>query len=121
MEKRDDVNKNDLISVEWSYLRLLEKFKKGEVFQLEIILSEAPLFFCEILRMVYRPKGDSLVDVEPSEESRKLAINAFHMLKMWSKPPGLNDNGEYVHDIFIEWYNKVIEECQETGHVTAAY
>lgn len=118
---QDDPNTEPdaLFMVEWAYLPLLDKHGDAEPKLLEKKLANQPDFFCEVIRLIYRPKG-----AEPAEEideaKQRIASNAWRLLHDWKRPPGLRDDGSFSAGEFREWLARVKEQCSESGHFEVA-
>lgn len=50
-------SENDLFNVEWAYLPLLDGHHGGRPKHLNARLAKDPAFFCELIRLVFRPRG----------------------------------------------------------------
>ena len=48
------------------------------------------------------------------------AHNAFRLLHQWNVVPGLNPDGNFEYSIFQKWYKKVLELCEQSGHLKVA-
>lgn len=118
MQDNPATNQDDLFHVEWAYLKLLDRrFHDASPKLLEQRLADDPEFFCEVLRLVFRSKNDKDSAVEPDEQKKNIATNAYHLLSEWRTPPGsIKDNG-YDGVFFKDWLTKVIAICEETGHL----
>lgn len=108
----------DLMKIEWAYLRLLDGHSGGRPKTLYHKLSSDPLFFCEILRMVYKSDDESENKNSETDESTKIiAKNAWHLLYGWNRAPGVDDDGNLDVEVFQGWISRVIETCRSTGHL----
>jgi len=113
-------NPDDLFHVEWAYLSLLDRNNGASPKFLERKLSEEPLFFCEVIRVVFRSNQEESVVEEPTEEKEKIATNAYRLLSEWKIPPGLRTDGLFDGDSFASWIDNVKRKCSETGHLQIA-
>ena len=57
---------------------------------------------------------------ESTEESKAIATNAWRLLHEWETPPGMDENGTFSEELFIEWLKKVKSICTESGHLEVA-
>ena len=116
---QDDQNtpKEDLVKIEWAYLRLLDPHSGGEPKTLFRKLSSEPHFFCEILRLGY--KSDRAIETtsEPDESTKMIAQNAWHLLHNWNRAPGVDESGNLESQTFNNWVTQAIDEFSSTGHL----
>ena len=116
---QDDQNtpEEDLVRIEWAYLRLLDPHSGGEPKTLFRKLSSEPQFFCEILRLVY--KSDRAIETtsEPDESTKMIAQNAWHLLHNWNRAPGVDESSNLESQTFNNWVTQAINECSRTGHL----
>lgn len=110
----------DLFYVEWAYLPLLDEVYDASPKLLSRRLADDPKFFCEVIRLVFRSKKDEHPLEEATEERKKIAANAYHLLNGWRIPPGLREDGSYDGEALKAWLNAVKGECAETGHLEIA-
>ena len=48
------------------------------------------------------------------------AKNAFRLLHQWNVIPGLNSDGNFEYSVFLKWYKKVLELCEQSGYLEIA-
>jgi len=114
-------NPNDLFSVEWAYLPLLDHpGSRVSAKSLDSKLANDPKFFCEIIRTAFRSKKDKGKPVELTEKEKNIAMNAYRLLGEWKIPPGTKSDGSYDGNRVTKWYNAVKKECMKTGHLEIA-
>lgn len=118
---QDDGNTNSegLFKVEWAYVSLLDGHQNARPKLLEQRLADDPEFFCEAIRLIYRPQGIDLPD-DVDETSRAIATNAWRLLHEWNRPPGMDDDGSFSRKRFLEWLEAVKRRCTESGHLDVA-
>lgn len=114
------VSQDDLFRVEWAYLPLLDTNQEASPKLLENRLASDPEFFCEVIRLMYRSKNEDADDLEPTEEKKAIATNAWRLLDRWRTPPGIQVNGSFDSSIFSDWLRRVKESCAESGHLEVA-
>ena len=114
------INPDDLFSVEWAYLRLLDRHHDASPKLLERRLANEPGFFCEVIRLVFRSKNEERSPEEPTEERKGIATNAYRLLSEWRTPPGLREDGTYDGNALAAWLDAVKKECRKTGHLEIA-
>jgi hypothetical protein len=112
-------NPDDLFRVEWAYLPLLEEHRHASPKFLGSRLASDPAFFCELIRLVFRPKGSEAVD-EVTEEAKVIARNAYRLLSEWRVPPGLCSDGTYDGAALTSWMDAMKEEAAASGHLEVA-
>lgn len=122
LQCRSDVSLNEIVNVEWAYLPLLDKHGDGSPVFLWRKLAHEPGFFCEVIRLVFKPKHDSETeDATPLDEGQqRVATNAYRLLSNWQHLPGLAINGEFDGDFFKSWISSVKEMCTTSGHLEVA-
>ena len=119
LQKSGGLNARELFDIEWAYLSLLERDEDASAEYLEGLLSEDPSFFCEVIQLIYRSKNVPKVDHEPDKDKKKIATNAWRLLRQWRKPPGFSEDGFSTHN-FNSWYSEVKGKCIESGHLEVA-
>jgi len=119
---QDDPNTNpdDLFRVEWAYLQLLERDRGVSPKLLENRLATDPSFFCEVIRLVYRSKKEPKSEKEHTEQQKAFAINAYHLLREWQTPPGIQPDGGFSKEHLRLWLESTKAACTESGHIEVA-
>ena len=115
-----DTNPDDLLGVEWVYLPLLDGHHGASPKLLENRLATDPSFFCEVIRLVYRPKKKPKPEKTPTEKERDIATSAYRLLREWHTPPGMQADGGFSEENFIQWLESVKATCAESGHIEVA-
>jgi hypothetical protein len=111
--------RDDLRKIEWKYLELLDPVLGRSPVTLENDLARDPKFFCEVLRLIYHPKG-SETTAPPDERTRLVALNGYRLLSKWRTPPGHKRDSPFDGQALIEWLRAVRQECAATGHLEVA-
>ncbi len=120
LQVASSVNEDDLLKVEWAYLRLLDRHRGAAPQLLENRLANVPEFFCEVIRLLYRSKKEEQSPREPTEDSKALATNAWWLLHEWKTPPGTQKDGTFNEEYFTKWLQDVKASCTESGHLEVA-
>jgi hypothetical protein len=74
-------DQDKLFQIEWAYLPLLDWHSDGDgsPVTLENRLASDPNFFCELIQLTYRAKGEESKE-NPSPKQRNIATNAYRLL-----------------------------------------
>ena len=111
---------DELCQIEWKYLPFSGKYNNAEPKFLHKKLSSDPEYFCEIIRMIYRSENDSIEQVEQDEVEKAADTNAWNLLYDWQRIPGLQDDGTFLADRFVQWFDSVSKSCEKSGHLDIA-
>lgn len=120
LQNRDDVDRNELSSVEWAYVPILTRHDQAEPKTLGRRLSTEPAFFCELIRLIFKSKNDDTPPEDVTEERQRVATNAYRLLIEWRTPPGQLDGGEYDAEALQQWLVAVRKSTVESGHLEVA-
>ena len=120
LQSEPSVDQEDLFKVEWAYLPLLDRHSAAAPKLLENKLASDPVFFCEVIRLIYRSKKEDQPSKEPTEESKAIATNAWRLLHEWKTPPGRQEDQTFSVEHFNEWLQGVKSLCTESGHLEVA-
>ena len=108
---RDGVGPDAVARLEWAYLPALGF--EPHTPALHAALAEDPNFFVEIMKVIYRAKGEEPAD-EPDERREALATNGYRLLRSWREVPGLND-GVVGDQELQNWVTAVLDSLKESG------
>lgn len=120
LQKDPNTDANELLILEWAYLPLLENDEKSSPMALEKKLCADPEFFCEMVRLSFKPRKTDCIRNEPSEQEEKVAANAYRLLDIWTTVPGQKDDGTFNGVHLTTWLDSVKKRCDETGHLSSA-
>ncbi|WP_027410456.1 hypothetical protein [Anoxybacteroides tepidamans] len=121
LQNDPETNKDDLCKVEWVYLPILDSRDEVPPRTLEEKLSLNPQFFCEIIALIYRSKKETNRNhIEPTEQQKSMALNAYRLLDMWRTPPGVKSDGSFSKEDFAWWLEHTKAACTESGHFEVA-
>jgi transcriptional regulator with XRE-family HTH domain len=117
LDERDDVDRNALVGLEWSYLQVLEYSRRPAKVLLRA-LSEQPSLFIEMLRAIFKPSEESgVVDPEPEdqERARNVATQAYRLLELWNQIPGTRENGTIDCEVLEAWIKEARALAKAVG------
>jgi len=111
LDKRTDIDKSTLIHLEWLYLPILDSYgTKRKPWNLEEELANNPDFFIEVLKWVYIPKDETLLEKEregiSDETIQNRAKRAYHLLQSWKKIPGMKEDNSIDETELKNWVTK---------------
>jgi transcriptional regulator with XRE-family HTH domain len=105
LDERNDVDRDALIALEWTYLQVLEHSRRPAKVLLRA-LSEQPSLFILMLSAVYKASDESgVVDHEPEdpERARRMGTQAYRLLSLWNRLPGTRDDGTIDGEELEAW------------------
>ncbi|MHA7230716.1 hypothetical protein ACVT98_17825 [Vibrio campbellii] len=120
LQQNSNTDEDKLFQVEWAYVSLLDQHSEGSPVTLERRLASTPSFFCELIQLIYRAKGVEADAVEPTEQSRNVATNAYRLLSAWRTVPGTKPNGEFNPEAFTVWLATMEGIVKASGHYDVA-
>ena len=122
LDKAKDVATDDIASLEWTYLPLLEHSHRPPM-NLHRMMSQVPEFFVEVISALYRSdKDDESMPMEGTEEwkvARARAHHAYTLLQGWRTAPGEID-GKIDAQTLISWIQKARQLSKEAGRLEPA-
>jgi hypothetical protein len=113
-----DVVSERMARLEWGWLRVLEHTKRG-VKALQRQVTSSPELFVELLTVLFRAEGEQK-DKDVSDDQRRIAEQAFHLLQDIHRIPGCHtcDAGEVVDaGALRQWVLKARELAQNVGRL----
>lgn len=117
LDERDDVDKDTLVSLEWTYLPILEHSRRPAKVLLRA-LSEQPALFLQMLRAVFKASKESGVNDEESddpENARAVANQALRLLELWDYLPGTRDDGTIDGKVLEDWIKEARSLAKAAG------
>jgi len=121
LQSEPSVNQDELLKVEFAYVRLLDHHSGASPLCLERKLASSPEFFCEVIQLIYQSNKKNQPPKQITEESRAIAQNARQLLYEWRTAPGLQADGKFCGDNFANWLSNVKAICTESGHLPVAF
>src|SRR5690606_38889230 len=114
VDKRNDVDLNTLIQIEWLYLPVLASYGSNQKpKRLHDELSRNPVFFIDVLKCIYKP-GDETNNEEQNKgltdkQILSRARQAYELLDSWKTIPGVDQTGNIDYDLLKSWVDEVRE------------
>jgi len=99
---------DELCRIEWAFLPALGKHNEVRPRCLEYRLASDPSFYCELIRLTFRPrsaKDAPAPDVDGIEKQR--VERAYSLLNDWRVPPGSKGKGEFDGHAFKDWVRQM--------------
>lgn len=115
LQDTPDIDEDRLMKVEFSFLPILDDAHQAEPKILNNWLSTKAEFFCETIQILYKSKNE-----EGKSVNENLVFLGWKLLHQWKKPPGVNEEGFFVVEEFLRWFNEVKDICQASGHLEVA-
>jgi hypothetical protein len=119
LQEDPNTNPDDLLRIEWAFLPLLDRHYGAFPKLLERRLADDPVFFCEVIRTVFRSKIEERPVEELTEQQKNIATNAYRLLSEWRTPRSQTD-GTYDGAALTAWLEEVKAACTRSGHVEIA-
>jgi hypothetical protein len=120
LQNNKNTNLNDLLGIEWGYLKLLTCHNGASPKHLWQQLSNNPAYFCEVIQLVFKSKHNDESNAELDAGAKDIAHNAYELLNDWRLPPGLQEDGTFDGDSLSAWFNSMKDTCSATGHLEIA-
>jgi transcriptional regulator with XRE-family HTH domain len=117
LDERDDVDRNVLVALEWSYLQVLEYSQRPPKAILRE-LSEQPSLFIQMLSAVYTADEESGVlepKTEDIERARAFAEQAARLLELWNRVPGTRHDATIDGDTLEGWIKAARSQAKAAG------
>jgi len=115
-----DASEDDLFSIEWSYLSILDRHQGASPKTIEFRLSSNAQFFCEVIQLIFRSSKVDMQRPQIDEKRKAIATNAWRLLSEWRTLPGIQKDGSFREALFISWLEQVKLKCEESGHLEIA-
>lgn len=116
LQESPDVNLEDMIQIEFKFLRLLDRFSEGGPVFLERKLATDPNFFHEAIKICYRSEHEANHIEEPTEKKSNLIKQFFRLLHDWKTPPGTIDGKSIDEAVLLKWIEQSKALCVSSGH-----
>lgn len=125
LDKRDDIENNILINLEWLYLPFLDSHgSRRNPKNLEAELAKNPDFFVDVLKWVYIPKDEKKIEEERHGISDQVIQNraeqGSHLLHSWKMIPGMKDDNSIDEEELKIWIQKARTLAEEASRLDVA-
>ncbi len=122
LDGRNDVGKDILVALEWTYLPVLEYSSRPAYFLLRA-LSDQPAIFIDMIKAAFKASEESgFVDEEPenTEQAGILANQAYRLLERWNRLPGTRDDGTIDEEVLEAWIKEARSLAKSVGREEVA-
>jgi hypothetical protein len=116
LSSNDDIEEARVAKIEWAFASALSHDRPPKVLHRE--LSRNPLFFVELLTLVYRREDEERR--EASETDRLRATTAYNVLDSWTSIPGALPNGVIDQGTLDSWVDAVLTKGTAEGRSAIA-
>ncbi len=116
LQMSETTDKEALLKIEWNLLALLDRLSSGAPITLEKRLASDPIFFSDLIKIVYISTYDDKVSITESDEKKHTVRNGYHLLTEWKRCPGTLDDGSFNPELFSEWIKQARKLTIESGH-----
>ena len=125
IDKRNDVESNTLIKLEWLFLPVLASYGNNQKpKRLHDELSRNPVFFIDVLKWIYKPDDETKIEAQKNgltdEQIQDRAKQAYELLHSWKNIPGVDKSGQIDYEFLKSWVNDVRKMADEYGRLEAA-
>ena len=120
LQETEHVDETRVGELEWMYLPLLDNDYGTSPKVLEQKLAEDPEFFCHIIQTIFRSKKEDKRSQPTASEDEGRATNAYRLLHQWTRLPGTNRDGTLDGEALTQWFERVKDTCEESGHLDIA-
>lgn len=125
LDMRTDVDKSTLIQLEWLYLPILDsQGTRRNPKTLEEELVNNPEFFVEVLKWIYIPKDNALLENErmgiSDEVIQSRARKAYHLLNSWKRIPGADLDNSINEKELYDWVGKARKLAEHASRLEVA-
>ncbi len=120
LQKDPRVSKENLETIEWNNLSVLESKRYGEYnfrfLTLEKKLARDSKYFSEIVLNTFSKS------LYPDQKGvKEKLVKAKDLLLAWQVPPGIFENGEFSGKEFRRWFDEVSSLIKDPEHIQVAY
>lgn len=127
LDNKEHIKKSTIAKLEWIYLPILDSYgTTRNPINLEEELAVSPEFFIDVLKWIYLPKDETLLEEERKGitdevvQSRARAKQSYHLLNSWKKIPGMKDDNSIDELELKNWIDKVRELAKNVSRLEVA-
>lgn len=113
-------NIKKLSEVELMYLPWLDEFSHVHPQALICRLANDPDFFCELLQLYYKKRHEDVSEKSKPKISPAWSHRLFQIFFRFKAVPGIDWNGVFHEDVFINWLEKVKAWAHENDRYEVA-
>ncbi|MBE9114394.1 hypothetical protein IQ249_00635 [Lusitaniella coriacea LEGE 07157] len=114
LDASESVEENEIARLELIYFYWLRNSKRQPKL-LHQELASNPLFFAEIVKLVYKSEDNQEESVKFDEATVERARMNYELLESLYQVPGLTEDGNIDSTKLRDWVLKAREACQESG------
>jgi hypothetical protein len=121
LQQRTDCDEKRLATLEWNFLRLLDRAGSGPLVLYRWLASH-PAFFIEMLSCLYRSDKDereAAMHLEPENHRIIQAESASHLLHEWRLIPGTQVDGSIDETQLRSWITEARALAKDGGYLGA--
>ena len=101
---------DDLLQIEWGYLSLLDRHSsQTRPVSLFNAMKKNPNWYVDLLKLVFRERGDETERPEPTPQEESRYRNAHDLLDTFATIPGTQEDGSIVGEELRQWTDRVRE------------
>jgi hypothetical protein len=108
------IDESRIAHIEWGLAPLLRSERSPKVISRE--LARNPALFADMLSLIFRDETEEKKEV--TEEERRRATAAFHVLDNWHTLPGVAPDGSIDADALREWVHGALQETAQRNRPT---
>lgn len=116
LQGQPEVDGDEMVWIEFQFLRLLDRFSGGAPVFLERRLATDSKFFHDTIIICYRSEHEKEKPKEIDSKAQETAGHVFRLLHDWRNPPGVEENGSVNEILLVDWVDEVKRLCLESGH-----
>lgn len=120
LQQDPKVNREDIATIEWMFLPLLDGYLGTQHKTLDRELAEDPAFFCDVVQKVFSSDKEKGGNRSMNEQQKQMAENGYWLLDEWQIPPGLHENGTFHGGELSSWLKRTKKTCMKSGHLGVA-
>lgn len=125
IDKRQNAENSVLTNLEWLYLPILSSYgSRRNPKLLHEELSKNPKFFVDVLKWIYKPKDEKILENEGQDISddgkQNRARLAYQLLNSWKNIPGISQDYSIDEEILKKWIQEARELAKSAGRAEVA-